>query len=81
MPTTTTEDEQINRAHQDITYASAIPDRERLREVAQLAEARLEALLTGRGPAPAHVTAAKTAWRQVHYRALRAIANTYEDTP
>lgn len=76
MPTTT-EDEQIYRAHQDITDAGAHGDRPRLREVAQIAEDRLEALSVGRGPAPADVTAARYAWRQVHTRAHRVLALTY----
>jgi hypothetical protein len=70
---------QINHAHQEITDAGAVLDRPRLRALAHLAEARLEALSTGRtdGPTLAHVVAARDAWRAVHARAHRVLARTY----
>lgn len=72
-----TADAQVLRAHEEITNAGVSADRERLQEIATLAEARLDALSVGRGEAPAHVVAEREAWRQVHSRALRVLARTF----
>lgn len=70
-------EKQINDVNQQITDAGAAKDRERLREIITLAEARLSALSLGTGIEPAHVCAERGLWRQAHTRAHRVLARTY----